>query len=78
MVFLLRESAAQRKDISLLSSKSFEVSQGSLGAHDDPFYRANMLGHIDSWHREVHLSWSPLGKLESARDLRHCHRNHHS
>lgn len=36
MLFLLRESAAQMKDISLLPSKSSELSQGSLDAPDDP------------------------------------------
>lgn len=69
MLFLLRESVAQVKDIFLLLPKSSEMGQGSLSAPDDPVYRGDMLGHI---------SWIPLQKQESAWDLWHCHRNHHS
>lgn len=47
VLFLLRESAAQMKDIFLLLPKSAEMGQGSLGAPDDPFYRGDMRGsHI--------------------------------
>lgn len=54
MLFLLRESAAQMKGISLLPSKSSEVSWGSLWVPDDPFYRGNVVRHIYSWHSGVH------------------------
>lgn len=63
VLFLLRESAAQMKDIFLLLPKSAEMGQGSLGAPDDPFYRgdvrgvtytAGMLGHIS---RKQESAW---------------------